>query len=716
MRAVHQKKLRTYFIYISLLLLLLLILPLIYFFFNVYQNSNKPSHKFLSNPKNPDQQKNEINSNSLQSAKKSCTPIISWFPDARQMYDYQFKTEIVLNDNALLEKDSDSFSKETKIIVHVSGVLNFRVFEKPEDWPESSDASLVYVAFQLSSATVKYAEKDLPLQPQKDLKELFQTLFCVAFLKNGLCFQYFFPNDLNEADRSSLSELIYAVQLVLSEKKHISRWIVPEVHTLGRFLAEYRVMDASCQMFEKQNVRCISLIKETSDDTSSFPFSLTGRIVESQFKLSVSELNSWLTSCQGNEQIDLLTQKGKIWSTTKTSVQMNILPFNPDSELSIWSNTINLDTLLSSFFDPQKNLKDRAGIWEKKRIDSLKKRFKNSNLFQMIADLENVLINDGDQSQKARLSHLIHDYFTAYPEAVYQIPGWLKNGTITNKTVGHMMLALERVGHKDAQKVLKSIIMDQGQAENHRVQAIVAAASLENPITELTDDLLGIIEDSTSESGFDEISSTTLLALGILSHTYDKNGQALQAKTIIDQLKLTLENSNNTADKVTCFKALGNAKAAHAIEVIDDYIPKITSSDIEEPAKSSEDIIDSEKKTELSTEVAAILALGKMPESPATIERLIPLLAHERQIIRTATIDAVSQMESPEITTALCAHLISETDENIRRKIIRYLGDHKNETVIKTLEDHLDLSNQHPEKEPISREEAEDVYRALIQR
>ena len=707
-----NKKQRKFIFYIFFLIF---ILALINFLGRTFQSSNFFQKLTPIIPQKHNNKKNEINGYKKESLKKTCTPYLTWLSDARQMYDYNFETEITLNDNAFNEQYSDSLAKKTRIIVHVSGVLNFRVFEKPEDWNNTSDSPLVYVAFQLSPVIVKYAEAEAALLAQDDLKELFQRMFCVAFLRNGLCFQFFFPDDLDDADRSSLSELIYAVQIVLSEKKNSSKWIVPEVHNLGRFMAEYRVIDSDCQLFEKQNVRCISLIQETSDDTSNSPFSLFGRIVESQFQLAVSKSDSWLKSCSGSEQIDLFTKKDVLWSSTKTYVKMNLLPFEPDSSLSIWSDKIDLNKLINSFFESKKSKNKKSGIWENKRIDSLKKRFNSTNLSQLLSDLENVLLKNSEQSKKAQLSHLIQDYFTAYPESVYQIPLWLKNGKITNKAAGHLMLALERVGHEDAQKALKSIFMDQEQDKHYRVQAIVASASVEKPVEELSDELLDIASNSSSESGFNEISSTTHLALGVLHFTYVKNGQDDNANEIMNQLKLSLKNSSTTPDTVTCFKALGNSKSINAIEVIKEYLPSIDSEEHEESLEK-DNLNESDDKTDLSIEIASILTLGKMPKTDISIKSLTPLLDHDREIIRAATVDSLSQMEAPEITKAFCTHLEKETDESIRRKIIRYLGDHKDEEVIIVLENHLDLSQKNTQKSPISRDEAEDVYRALIKR
>ena len=679
--------------------------------FTIYYlcSSHHPQKKdFSHDPSEPNLIEQKIKPTSL--TQQDCKPVINWFTDARQMYDYQLQSDIQLNQEVLAEKIKKNSTQSKQILIQLSGILNFRICQKPDDWPVLSDDNLVYAAFQLSPLDVQYAENDESLTPQNDLKKLFQTLFCASFLKNGLCFKLYFPNNLEKSDRDSLSEIIYSLQLVLSD--NISkRWTTKENHTSGLFLAEYRIADKHCQSVEKQNVRCLSLFSDKSESPLSTPFSLTAYMVKSQFTMSVSSSSAWIESCKGMEHIDIKTENDLIWSSSKTHTQLNIIPFAPDQTLPIWSDENDLETLLLSFFEVQKSDPDSTGTWEQRRIESIKKRLKNRSLIQLISDLEKNLAGNKDQSYNATLSHLIQDYFTAYPEAVYQMPFLIKEGKISNSAVGHIMLALERTGHSQAQSVLKNIFVDNEQAKDHRVKAIVAAGSVDSPTESLTEGLvkIAIPENHSSQKSLNEISSTALLALGLHCHRYDQSGQTDLAAHIVSQIKEGLDNTLNPNDMATYFKAIGNAENTQFFDVVKSYLPLNESSD-----EMSENETEPEASNHLPTQIAAIMALGCFPESLETVSQFISLFDNERAIIRAAAVDAVSNLNDQTIVTALCKRLPEEDDDTIRRKIIHYLADHTNDDVIATLKNHLDLSNQHPERKPISRDEAEDVYRILM--
>jgi len=642
-----------------------------------------------------------------------CTAELKWFPDARQMYNYQLKTEIVLYKNELEPQESLQQKDQRRIAVDITGTLNFRVFQKPDDWPVISDDNLIYVAFQLSPVSIQYAEGDDSLSPQKDLKSLFQTLFCASFLRNGLCFQLYFPSNLDQTDRSSLSEIVYSSQLVFSDKT-FKKWTTKERHSSGQFLAEYRMKGNDCQLFEKQNVRCISLNTEQSENNLSTQDFLNARIIESQFTLSVTSTKAWIESCRGQEHIEFRkTDNDHIWSSSKMQIQMNLIPFHPDQNLHIWSAENDLETLLLSFFETHISDSDSHGTWKKRRIETIKNRLNNRTLFQLISDLELALSENKDQSYNSQLSHMIQDYFIAFPEAVYQVPFLLENNKISNSAVGHLMLALERSGHSQAQTVLKNIMLDNQLKNDYRIKAIVAAGSVDSPTELLTDGLIEIVQqtEQTSSDSFNELTSTALLALGIHCQTYENNGQTEIAEQIVNQLTLDLIKSQNPTDKVIYFKAIGNAKNTQFIKVIESYLPQ---------NEQSEELYDSDSEEEIAqnqdipTQIAAIMALGQQPETTEGIDLIIPLFDHERKIIRAAAVDAITNMNSEKIVNQLCERLSEENDETIRRKIIQYLGDHITETVVETLKNHLDLSHQYTDRQPISRDEAEDIYRALI--
>ena len=676
----------------------LLALLLVYFFYpnkpqlpEDFTNQHTPAPSihddFFDDPDHPEEQPEA----------KPCSASFSWFLSSKQMYDYQLKTDIEINASSAI-LDSDRFPP-TKTTIDVSGTLNFRILPVPEKWPIQLEQSLIFIAFQLSDATVKYAENGQDLNRQADLEKLFQTLFCAAFAQNGLCFKFFFPNNLTLTERASLSELIYAVQLVMPDHPENKEWTVPEVHSLGRFLAEYRIKENNCQLIEKKNTRCISLVQENFDD-ASLPFSLSANILFSQFELLVDPWQSWIKNCDGSEHIELSHSNGQLWSSSKTSVKLHAIAFNPDPDLAIWSDQQDLESLLLAFFNASESRK-KKGTWEKRRKEAIKKRLKNRNFKQLVSQLEHSVSQSSSQSQNARVSHLLQDYLTAYPRAAHRIPEWIKSGKVSDDAVGHMVLILEKTGHLDAQQALSAIITDSEQATHHRVKAIVAAGTLSNPTSEIGEDLR-LQTETLSNKGFSEVSKTALLALGTLSHTYQKNGQLDDAQKMINHLKDMFLESDDPANKITCLKAMGNVGNDQLLTVIDLALPEIQSTDKMD-----------ENSANMLTQVSAILALGNHPESPETIDRLIPLLNHDQSIIRRAVVDALTHMESSTVVHRLCDQLLTESDQQIRRTIIRYLGDHIDDKVQQTLLEHLDLGNEHPDKMPLSRDEAEDVFRII---
>jgi len=458
--------------------------------------------------------------NSVKSSTgKSCPKPLLWNIGARQMYDYELETEITLDSSVMTGQPSAGDSQKKKIGMTIKGTLNFRIFGSPKDVPgmpeqKEERKKIIYVGFQLSPVQVNiYGKPGTEGTPAPDLEKLYQTFFVVAYVKEGVPALFYFPEQFDEKDKTSLSEIVKIVQLVVPlenlsdewDDQGTLRWKEDETHAAGSFESEYFVHKDDCGSIHKRNIRCLSLQTMEDQTGTSERLKLTGHIVNSEFKGIIAPESSWIKEFSGSEVFEIQTEKG-VWSESQVRINLRLRNFDPDSSLPIWNETRSAKEIIESFIESEKKQKETTGTWEKRRLQNLAEKLKELSISQIMLEIKNAATSGASQSDLATLSHTLRDFLELYPEEAESVPSVLKERNLTGKAAGSVLLALELIGHPEAQTALRDVFEDNEQIADNRLRAIVAAGGIAKPGNELVESLFNLSEtDREGENNNEEL-------------------------------------------------------------------------------------------------------------------------------------------------------------------------------------------------------------------
>lgn len=624
-----------------------------------------------------------------------CPAPLYWQTDARQMYDYDMETDILLDPSVL----TGNSGQKTKVRVSVKGILNFRIFDDPVKSSDSSEKiqgaeKSVYAGFQFSPAEVKlYGESETEGRRMTELESLYETFFVTAFSTEGMPSLFYFPAPLDEKDKNSVSELIKIAQLSISteessqerDDKGTVRWYKDEIRSTGAFKAEYAVHQAACNEIIKKNISCLAVRATDILNNAAKDIKLTGHIVDSEFRGTTAPNVSWLKTFSGSETFEIRVGND-VWSESKGTIRLSLRAYEPNPELAIWKENRPIKDILLSFADPEKKSK-APGAWEQERVKGLSEQFKDVSASQLMQKLKDAVSAGANQSDLAVLTHTLKDFFEIYPEKALSVPGLLKDMNLSDQAAGSVLLALQLAGHSQAQTALKAVFEDEGQTADNRLRAIVASGGIQKPEKELIGSLFGMAEtrEGKTDDGL-ERSDTAFLALGILSDTLSKSEKPSDSQAVNERIINYLQNSQDEREHIICLKALDNTANPEVISVVEPYL--LSDSVMERSA--------------------AVSALRNFSDAHS-LELLSDALENDPEdVVRGSAVDALAERGGIDAVEQIRTRLPNEPEENLRRNMIRFLGKNKTPAVVETLKKQLEAET--------SRDIAKDIFRALYEK
>jgi len=629
------------------------------------------------------------------SSGKLCPKPLLWNIGARQMYDYELETDITLDPSVMAGQPIAGDSQKKKVKMTIKGTLNFRIFGSPKSVSgmPGEKKKIIYVGFQLSPVQVNiYGKPGAEGTRAPDLEKLYQTFFVVAYVKEGAPALFYFPEQLDEKDKTSLSEIVKIVQMVVPlenlsnewDDQGVLRWKEDETHAVGLFESEYFVRKDECDSIHKKNIRCLSLQAMEDQTGTSERLKLTGHVVKSEFKGIIAPESSWLKEFSGSEVFEIQAEKG-VWSESQVSINLRLRNFDPDSSLPIWNETRSAKEIIESFIMSGKKQGETTGAWEKRRLQSLAEKLEDLSVSQIMLEIKNAAASGASQSDLATLSHTLRDFLELYPEEADSIPPLLKERNLTGKAAGSVLLALELVGHPEAQTALKDVFEDNDQISDNRLRAIVAAGGIAKSEEELVESLFNLSEAGREGGNDDDLerADTSLLALGILSYSLSKGEEPAESNAINERIVTSLQRSEDKRERVMCLKALGNTSNPDIISAIEPYL---TSESAAERAASAGSL------RNFSDEHTLELLVDSMEDDPESG-------------VRKAAISALSDRGGIGIVEPVCRHLPNEPDDYLRRMMVSVLGKNKTPEVVDTLKKQLEVET--------SSEVAKEIYRVL---
>jgi len=328
---------------------------------------------------------------------------------------------------------------------------------------------------------------------------------------------------------------------------------------------------------------------------------------------------------------------------------------------------------------------ETTGAWEKRRLQSLAEKLEDLSVSQIMLEIKNAAASGASQSDLATLSHTLRDFLELYPEEADSIPPLLKERNLTGKAAGSVLLALELVGHPEAQTALKDVFEDNDQISDNRLRAIVAAGGIAKSEEELVESLFNLSEAGREGGNDDDLerADTSLLALGILSYSLSKGEEPAESNAINERIVTSLQRSEDKRERVMCLKALGNTSNPDIISAIEPYL---TSESAAERAASAGSL------RNFSDEHTLELLVDSMEDDPESG-------------VRKAAISALSDRGGIGIVEPVCRHLPNEPDDYLRRMMVSVLGKNKTPEVVDTLKKQLEVET--------SSEVAKEIYRVL---
>ncbi len=663
-------------VYISLILLILFISVVIYL--GNQRGNGDNSHKTVPSVQTISADMNE----------RLCPKPFVWFIGDRQMYDYKFETDITI-DPSVLTKEREFQQEKAEASLTVQGTLNFRVFEREED-----KRGLVYLGFQLSPVQVTAYEKSLSQSKRiPELEELYQTFFVATYEKEGVPVTFYFPKQLDEQDKLSLSEIVKILQVTVSSegKEQIRqgewiKWREEEIHATGEFEAEYSVHKDDCHLIKKRNVRCLSIRPIEDQRDHSQEILLTGHIIRSAFKGRTSPDMSWLKAFSGSETLEVRVRRKDVFSRSQAQVSLERRHFEPDPDLDIWTESRSLKEILKSF-GKNREKTDTLGSWESIRIQRLREQMEMLSLPQIITSIKDAAASGMSQSGMAILAHRLRDFLEISPEEARLIPDIFKYPDLAEDAIGCILIALELNGHPESQSALRNVFEDGDQAADTRGRAIVAAGGIQKPEKELIESLFNLTEIKREATDGEELerADTALLSLGILAGALLEGENAFESQNIVERIANYLQKSENERERVMCLKALGNSSNPETIPIIESYLT--SKSSIEQVASAS-------ALRNFSDEHTLHLLSDALEQSSVSD-------------VRKAAIKSLTTRGGSEVIEYMRKGLPSEPENSLRRMMIRFLGKNRTPEVIKALEDQLERET--------SREVIKDIYRALYE-
>jgi HEAT repeat protein len=590
-------------------------------------------------------------------------PKFRWESGARQVYHYDLQTEMETNTNLLGDASATNWQK---VIVELKGTLNVRLFEK--------QAKTIVVGFQLSPAHFSLSGQRM----QALEKSLYQTFFMAIFTLEGVPVHFYFPNTIHASEQKLLAEIVNSVQIITPTLQTATQWTSKEENATGQYEAQYKWQAGK---IHKQKRDYLTVNSSTTETEGVNEISITGQIINSDYQAILATKRSWLQELSGSEKLEISSQHGKIAkSALRISLRASDEPIDPT--LAIWQANNDPEQVMLAFASGKS---PSSGSWEQLRQQNLREKFAHVTVGDLTQQI--IAFNAEDKSMGDMIPYLqeLEDYLSVYPEAAAEIPNLLLQGDLSQRTTGMIVNALEEVGHKEAQAALATIMLDNDSKNEHVVrQAIGAVSGIKKPEPELVETLWQVAQQSEEES------STALLALGAASHNLANSGDDFEASQIRQRLVDSLQAE--TADSWKQHVALSALKNTDNTELFPTVAPYLEAED-EQVRATAHSVLENFDDVE-------------------SFEKLITSVTQDESVmVRQSALNAVSHREDKDqAIEPIRQYLSEEADQDVRRDMIRFLGDNKtdNPEVITTLKQQV--------TQETSEEMIKEVYKALYKK
>ncbi len=246
-----------------------------------------------------------------------------WTKDDRKMYKIQVET-------------SQSTADQSVMITKINAVMNFRVL--------SVEKERVKLAFQFSPMEILIDGKR-----QTALEEISSMMFLTEWDRDGNIMRMIFPSEVSKKDEAFTVQNLLLFQSIITGSRR--SWLNKEDDSLGRFTAKY---DYGEGKILKSKLKYLKIFADESDRSADDP-TVKSDIQNSLTELELEKKGSWIRKGTVREKSEISSDRIKIQLDRKAD--LDVIPFQPDSKLSIWADNLSFEETVARFTEKPKNEK-----------------------------------------------------------------------------------------------------------------------------------------------------------------------------------------------------------------------------------------------------------------------------------------------------------------------------------------------------------------------
>lgn len=483
----------------------------------------------------------------------------------------------------------------------------------------AADKDSSMVGMQLSSIDFRMGG-----QSNQETIQSLSVPFRVRFVSGGVPVAFEFPAMVTAENRSILQNMVQMFQVTLRTGK---TWTAQESNASGRFESVYQRLGPS--RIEKN--------KKHFTQSPSTPM-LNGAQINSTEALRIDKQHDWLAEMIINENISTPGETGMQISNHAT---LELTSASTSQQTSNW------DFIATATPAPAQQQAVKTTV---PAISTEKA------LLQIHSAIEQL-----DSTQQGRITwiHRLRDLLrvdSSLPDAVLQT---LKKGQVSDQTQADLYLVLELANTEATQTALVSVMQGDNWSTRHALRAIVALSGIDEPTPQTRAALWEMAEQTGIDKERQTLVSAAMYALGSLGKAMKQQNDPEYVDIRERLLQGALNNSggDNIAERRSDFVlAIGNTQdptlASSIVGLLDDQAPAVRRA----TARS-----------------LAMLDTGR------SADKLMTRLSQEsNNTVRAAIAQSLTTWKAPtpEAVSAIRNNVQSETNENTRYHMARFLGKH----------------------------------------
>ena len=537
-----------------------------------------------------------------------------WTVNSRQTYSFNSRDTILLRIPGM----SSMYKR-----IALKGDLHLRVLSVSDD--------MVRVALQFTPLKIT-----INGYPDTIAADKYSKLFMADMNKQGEFIKFYFSNELALNDEKGLEEIMLKLQSVFGRGLGKS-WNTEERDNHGVYRASYRALDSG-RTISKKKEKYVQVVNQDDETVKS-------EIVEIrkyEYNSRLAEDVSWLGYCMSSEHLAFKTGSD-VDCEISGMTEISFREFARAGDLHIWQD-FSPASLVNEWNSRPKNQLSISQIHD---LDNFKRKYGDLSPKEFL----DRYLKKTDKFSSAMISELI-SYLQLYPGSSGEFAAYL----LANpgmREMGRAMIvhALGRVGNREAQESLCTIMNGRRYRNDNRQQAAVMMGSLDKPeqstVDRLWDAYTGREKDYESN-----IHTTAVLSLGQIALTLDGRGKDSQSNEIKSRLKSQLGKSTDVNTQVALIHAAANTRDT---SFVDDIIPYLGNSTTE-------------------IQAAAAMSLANFPEKRVDDILVRTYDSVDKYTVKEASIKGLNQrVYSSDAGESLMKQVVNEDNEILRSLIYSYL-------------------------------------------